>query len=74
MKTKHKKREAKSFDESPYNKLWVISAKLYGICELIKFRGGEPPLNEEDVNFGIGEILTDLAGELAALAAPRDGN
>jgi hypothetical protein len=44
--------------------LMTISAKIYAIGELIKFRGGEPALDEERVNYGIGEILTDLASDL----------
>ena len=44
--------------------LMKISAKIYAIGELIKFRGGEPALDEERVNYGIGEILTDLAADL----------
>jgi hypothetical protein len=44
--------------------LYVVSAKLLAIGELIKFGGGEPSLEEERVNFGLGEILTDLAKDL----------
>ncbi len=44
--------------------LFNLSAKLFAIGELIKFRGGEPSHDEERVNFGIGEILTDLADDL----------
>ena len=44
--------------------LMTISAKIYAIGELIKFRGGEPALDEERVNFGLGKILTDLASDL----------
>lgn len=44
--------------------LYTLSAKLLAIGELIKFRGGEPSLEEERVNYGLGEILADLAGEL----------
>ncbi len=48
-------------------RLWEIACMLRGIGELIKFRGGEPGLNEEDVNFGIGQIITDIAEELNEL-------
>ena len=44
----------------------TIAAKIYALGELIKFRGGEPSLDEERVNFGIGEILTDLANALVS--------
>jgi hypothetical protein len=47
--------------------LYTISAKLLAIGELIKFRGGEPSLEDELVNYGVGEILTDLAGDLRCL-------
>ena len=50
----------------------VIGAKIFGIGELIKFRGGEPSLNEESVNYGIGEILTDLAEELEEIKRQLD--
>lgn len=45
-------------------KIEVIATRIYAIGELIKFRGGEPALDEERVNYGIGELLTDLAQEL----------
>ena len=48
-------------------RIWEIACKLRGIGELIKFRGGEPGLNEEDVNYGIGEIITNIADELSSL-------
>jgi hypothetical protein len=44
----------------------TIAAKIYALGELIKFRGGEPSLDEERVNFGIGEILTALANALVS--------
>ncbi len=44
----------------------TIAAKILAIGELIKFRGGEPLLEDEIVNYGIGEILTDIAKELAS--------
>ena len=44
--------------------LYTISAKLFAIGELIKFRGGEPSLDEERVNYGIGEIFTSLVNKL----------
>lgn len=47
--------------------LWKIFAKLYGIGELIKFHSGEQALNQDEVNLGIGEIVTDLADELRAI-------
>ena len=34
--------------------LYTLSAKLLAIGELIKFRSGEPSLEEERVNYGIG--------------------
>jgi hypothetical protein len=37
---------------------------MYGMAELIKFHNGEPALNQEDVNYVIGEIITSLAREL----------
>jgi len=45
-------------------KLWDIATRILAIGELIKFRGGEAPLDEEEVNYGIGELLTGLAREL----------
>ncbi len=42
----------------------TIAAKIFAIGELIKFRGGEPSLEEERVHYGLGEILTDLAKDL----------
>jgi hypothetical protein len=44
--------------------LKTIEAKIFAMCELIKFRRGEPSLEEEMVNYGIGMILTDLANKL----------
>lgn len=44
--------------------LYMISAKIFAIGELLKCRGGEPSLDEERVNLGLGEILTDLANEI----------
>lgn len=49
--------------------LYTLSAKLFAIGELIKFRGGEQSLDEERVNYGLGEILTDLAN---AITTPTD--
>ena len=46
--------------------LWSVAARIYALGELIKFRGGEASLDEERVNFGIGEILTDLANALVS--------
>ena len=43
--------------------LYSLSAKLLAIGELIKFRGGESSLEEERINYGLGDILTDLASE-----------
>ncbi len=53
-------------DQSNNSKVdrYTISAKIFALGELIKFRGGEASLDEEKVNFGIGELLTDLAEEL----------
>ena len=39
-------------------------AKLFAIGELVKFRGGEPSLDEGRVKHGLGDILTDLAEDL----------
>jgi hypothetical protein len=44
--------------------LHTLSAKLFAIGELIKFRGGEQSLDEERVHYGLGEMLTDLANDL----------
>ena len=49
------------------NNIQTIAAKIFAMGELIKFRGGEPSLDEEKVNYGIGEILTDVADELIVL-------
>jgi hypothetical protein len=46
---------------------WTIVCKLRGVSEFIKHRGGEPSLDEGAVNFGIGEVLTDLADQLDEL-------
>jgi hypothetical protein len=54
--------------------LYTISAKLFAIGELIKFRGGEPSLDEGRVNFGIGEILTDLSAEILAIGGSTHKN
>ncbi len=48
--------------------LWSVAARIYALGESIKFRGGEPSLEEDRVNFGIGEILTELANELSTPA------
>ena len=52
-------------EQSQSTDLYTVSAKLLAMGELIKFRGGEPSLEEERVNYGLGEILTDLAIELS---------
>ena len=52
--------------ENDVKNLETIAAKIFAIGELIKFRGGEPSLDEQKVNYGIGEILTDLAEELTS--------
>jgi hypothetical protein len=44
--------------------LWTIMTKLYGVGELIRSSRGEAALNQDEVNYGIGEIITDLADEL----------
>lgn len=60
------KQDDKSADLQPQAiDLYTLSAKLFAIGELIKFRSGEPSLEEERANYGLGEILTDLADELA---------
>jgi hypothetical protein len=51
--------------------LYTISAKLLAIGELIKFRAGEASLEEDRVNYGLGEMLTDLAN---AIASPIDSD
>lgn len=43
------------------------SAKLFAIGELIKFRSGEPSLDEVRFNWGLGELLTDLANEISSI-------
>lgn len=45
-------------------RLWEIACKLYGIGELIKFQGGEPALNQSEVNYGIGTLVTRIAEEV----------
>lgn len=57
------KTKSKDPSELP-GELWTVSCKLHGIGELIKFHNGEPALNQDQVNLGIGEIITDLAEQI----------
>lgn len=54
------KQDNKSADLQPQAiDLYTLSAKLFAVDELIKFRGGEPSLEEERANY-----LTGLADDL----------
>lgn len=44
--------------------IWEMECKVRALGELIKFQSREPSLEEEEVNFGIGLILTDFADGL----------
>jgi len=54
-------------------KIWKIGCKLVGVGELIKFSNGEPALNQDEANLGVGEILTDLAEELRDIRDELEG-
>jgi hypothetical protein len=41
-----------------------VGCKVRGIGELVKHHSGEPAFAQEDVNYGLGTILTELADEL----------
>ncbi len=56
--------KSKECESNHTESLRTIQAKLLAIGELIKFRGGEPSLEDEMVNYGLGMILTDLANDL----------
>lgn len=49
------------------SELRTISAKLHGIGDLIRWHKSEPALNQDEINFGIGEIITDLAGQISVI-------
>jgi hypothetical protein len=49
------------------DQLWPLSCKIRALGELIRHRGGEPSLEEDEVNYGIAEILADAANEIDAL-------
>ncbi len=55
---------AKEAMEAIPGRLWEIACKLHGIGELIKFQGGEPALNQSEVNYGIGTLVTRIAEEV----------
>lgn len=60
-----KKENQDEHEESISDSISNISAKLYALGELIKFRDASAiSIDEDEVNYGIGEILTDLAQEL----------
>ena len=49
------------------SELGTISAKLHGIGDLIRWHKSEPALNQDEINFGIGEIITDLAEQISVI-------
>lgn len=53
--------------------LWAISCKLHGIGDLIQGYESEPPLNRSEVNYGIGQIIIDLATELETVRNQMEG-
>ena len=62
--TEIKSHNRKEIQEPQSADLYTLSAKIFALGELIKFRGGEPSLDEETVNYGIGMLLTDIAEAL----------
>ena len=71
--TETKARQSADFESHIPAKLWKIGSKLLGVGELIKFQNGEPALNQDEANFGVGEIITDLAEELRDIRDELEG-
>ena len=46
------------------SRLWTIRTKLLALAELIKYQGGEPPINAEEINYGTGALIESIAEEL----------
>jgi hypothetical protein len=44
--------------------LWLMSCKVRALGELMKYQNGEPSISQQDVNYGIGNILTEIADEM----------
>lgn len=58
------KSKTKLDNARPWDNLWSLSCKLHGIGNLIAYYDGEPSLNQQEVSYGVGTLIIELADEV----------